>query len=256
MNPLSLPLLKKSSIQQQVVQQFIKRLVLLFVLVLGSFLLIKGIYALGPVQATDTGERKFTVKEFKDMPLEVKVKNLQSTSWHKDIEIEIKNISNKPIYFVLAYLIFPDDKVSDGEVGLPLAFGKRENVRIDHLSDPDDAHIDPGKTYVFKVSEPYRQGFEGRHKRYPNLDKNLLLRFAVISFGDGTGFEVGEPRDRRGKTVSSSEVSNGQGKKKRLRYQARRSLERNLAKTARNPIGHMPCPYFKTGVGTLAARHG
>ncbi|MFN2498410.1 MAG: hypothetical protein ABR557_04915 [Pyrinomonadaceae bacterium] len=257
MNPLSVSFLKKSNAQQRPAQQFIKRLVLLILLVLGSFLLIKGIYALGPVQATDTGERKFKVKEFKDMPLEVKVKNLQSTTWHKDIEIEIKNISDKPIYFVLAYLIFPDDKVSDGEVGIRLMFGKRENIRIDHLADPDDAHIDPRKTYVFTIPEPFRQGFEGRHKRYPDLDKTLLLRFAVISFGDGSGFEVGEPRDHKGKTMPAFEVSNGRVLKKRLLIAAcPRWLEQHQAQRAPEDIRHMPRPYFKADVGTLVARDG
>ena len=45
------------------------------------------------------------------MPLTiVKVRNLQSDTWYNDLGIEVKNVSSKPIYFILAYLIFPDDK--------------------------------------------------------------------------------------------------------------------------------------------------
>jgi hypothetical protein len=202
--------------QQQSIASFTKRLLLLIALGTTSIFVIKGIYVLGQSQSNaPADERKLKVKEFKDMPLKVKIKNLQSKTWHKDLEIEVKNISDKPIYFILAYLTFPDDKVGDGEVGLHLTFGKRENIQIIQLADPGDPHIAPGEIYVFTIPEPFRTNFEGRHKRYPNLDKNLLLRFAVISFGDGTGFEVGEPRDFRGRKVSIFEGSSTQELKKK-----------------------------------------
>jgi hypothetical protein len=203
---------------QQSIASFTKRLLLLIILGAASIFVVKAIYALGQSQSNaPADERKLKVKEFKDMPLKVKVKNLQSKTWHKDLEIEVKNISDKPIYFILAYLIFLDDKVGDGEVGIPLTFGKRENIQIIQLADPEDPHIEPGEGYVFTIPEPFRTNFEGRHKRYPDLDKNLLLRFAVVSFGDGTGFEVGEPRDLRGRKVSIFEGSNTQEIKKRFK---------------------------------------
>ena len=50
------------------------------------------------------------------MPLVVtEVRNLQSETWHKDLEIEVKNISDKPIYSILAFLAFDDIKVVGGE---------------------------------------------------------------------------------------------------------------------------------------------
>ena len=42
----------------------------------------------------------------------------------------------------------------------------------------------------------------------------MFLRFALISFGDGTGFEVGEPRDLRLKESSVLESPEGQTSKK------------------------------------------
>jgi hypothetical protein len=182
---------------------FSKRLFLLIILGIASIFIIKAIYATDQIQSNEApNERKLKVKQFKDMPLEVKVKNLQSKTWHKDLEIEVKNVSNKPIYFILAYLIFPDDKVPNGDVGITLHFGKRENILITHLADATDTHLDPGETYVFTIPEPERTGFQGRHKKYPGLDMSLLFRFGLISFGDGTGFEVGEPRDFRERKVS------------------------------------------------------
>ncbi|MDQ1636854.1 MAG: hypothetical protein QOF62_193 [Pyrinomonadaceae bacterium] len=207
--------------QQQSIASFTKRLLFLIILGAASISVIKGMYVIGQSQSNEpSDERKFKVKEFKDMPVAVKVKNLQSKTWHKDLEIEVKNISDKPIYFILAYLIFPDDKVADGEVGIPLTFGKRENIQIIQIAEPGDPHIEPGEVYAFTIPEPFRTNFEGRHKRYPNLDKNLLLRFAVISFGDGTGFEVGEPRDLRGRKVSVFEGSSTQELKKTIQITA------------------------------------
>ena len=76
-------------------------------------------------------------REFKDIPLAItKVSKLQSDTWYKDLEIEVKNISSKPIYFILAYLDFPDVPVpADGVYGIALEFGARRN--IDYRNDPD-----------------------------------------------------------------------------------------------------------------------
>jgi hypothetical protein len=188
---------------QQSVASFTRRLLHLTILGAASIFLISALSAIGQTQSDEpSDERKFKVKEFKDMPLEVEVKNLQSKTWHKDLEIEVTNVSNKPIYFILAYLIFPDDKVPNGDVGIALHYGKRENILITHLADANDPHLAPGETYIFTIPEPERTGFQARHKKYPDLDKNLLFRFGLISFGDGTGFEVGEPRDFRERKVS------------------------------------------------------
>jgi len=200
--------------QQKTAVSLTKGLLLLILFAVASIFLIKAIYALGASQSPESSvERRFKVREFKDTPLEVKVKNLQSKSWHRDLEIEVKNVSNKPIYFILAYLIFPDETPPNGEAGISLHFGKPENIRIRHVADPKDPHLDPDETYVFTLPEPERSGFEGRHKKHPGLDKNILFRVALVSFGDGTGWELGEPRDKRKKT--SSLAIEGQELKKR-----------------------------------------
>jgi hypothetical protein len=141
----------------------------------------------------DTEERKLKTKTFKDMPLEVRaVKNLQSDTWHKDLEIEVKNISTKPIYFILAYLIFPDVPApGNGQSGIHLYFGDTKNVDVSKIADPQDPHIDPGETFILTIAEQFRKGLKVQHERSPELMKKLELRFSVISFGDGTGFEAG-----------------------------------------------------------------
>jgi hypothetical protein len=140
-----------------------------------SVFLVKGIYTLGSAQSSEAPaqERKLKVTELKDMPLEVKVRNLQSKTWHKDLEIEVKNISGRPIYFIVAYLQFPDDPPPQpgGVWGFSLYYGKPENIRINHLAKVEDEHLDPEKRYVFKFPEDLRAGFEKRHKENPGVDK-------------------------------------------------------------------------------------
>jgi hypothetical protein len=194
------PTKPKSWIDRLLQRTFTKRLLLLIILAAVSIFVIKGIYVLGQSQSNaPADERKFKVKEFKDMPLTVKVTNLQSKTWHRDLQIEVKNISKRPIYFILAYLVFPGETPPNGEVGITLHFGRLENIQIRHLADPADPHLDPNAIYSFTIPEPERSGFEARHKKYPGLDKNLLFRIALVSFGDGTGWELGEPREKKTK---------------------------------------------------------
>lgn len=186
--------------QQKSAVSFTKRLLLLIIFGTASILLIKAIYGLGTTQAAEApNERKFKVKEFKNMPLQIKVKNLQSTQWHRDLQIEVKNISSRPIYYILAYLVFPDETPPTGEAGISLHFGKPENIQIRHLAGHEDLHLDPDETYVFTLPEPERSGFEARHKKEPGRDKNLSFYIAQVSFGDGTGWEASELRDQRKK---------------------------------------------------------
>ena len=155
-----------------------------------SIFLIKVALMLSTAQSNSGEERKFKSKEFRDMPLRVrKVENLQSQTWPNDLEIEIENISNKPIYFINAVLEFPDDPAPNGSSGIKFKFGKLENMDIARLAQPEDEHVDPGKTVVLKVSQVYRKGLMARQQKTPHNFKKLDFWFEIISFGDGTGYE-------------------------------------------------------------------
>jgi hypothetical protein len=143
-------------------------------------------------------ERKLKMKEGISVPLEVKVRNLQSDTWLKDLEIEVKNVGKKPIYSIVAYVMLPDDKRAE-RVGIPLDYGNPKNVDISRYSEAGDPHIDPGDTYVFKIDEQLQKGFEKNVKESPEVYKKLELWFAIISFGDGTGLVNGGSRDHRKK---------------------------------------------------------
>jgi hypothetical protein len=186
-----------------------KRLFHLSLVCLALFFLVKTVLIVSTAQSPEsvTQERNLKLKTFKGMPVVVhKVRNLGSGGWHKDLEIEVKNISNKPIYFMLAYLIFPDQPVpGDGQAGIRLMYGdSKRNGLIDKAAHPEDEHLEPGETYVFTIPEIDRKGLEVRDKKFPERNKKIELKFAMINFGDRTGFEAGSFIDLRGTSLSPS----------------------------------------------------
>jgi hypothetical protein len=149
-------------------------------------------------QIPEKKERTFKARDLKDNPLSVRqVKNLQSDTWHKDLEIEVKNTSTKPIYCILAYLEFPDDPVPVGVAGIAVVYGERKYFDLRRVGDPQDPHLNPGDTYVFTIPEKMKKGLKVQHEKSPNNFNRLQLHFGVISFGDGTGFEAEEFSDYR-----------------------------------------------------------
>jgi len=187
--------------------------IVLMVLVAVPFLVKVG-WSSRAAQSPDSAanERKFKLyREYKDLPLEVRaIRNLHSKSWLKDLEIEVKNVSKKPIYSIVAYLMFPDDKGAE-HVAIPLSYGDPKNQDLDRSAEPDDPHIEPGESYIFKIEERFQQGFEAREKGDPGAYRRFELWITAISFGDGTGVVNGRSKDYRKKT-SITPSSDGQKK--------------------------------------------
>ena len=167
----------------------------------------------GSQSQEDKQERKLKTKDFQDMPLVVRqVRNLKSDSWHKDLEIEVKNVSTKPIYFILAYLKFPDVPVpADGVYGIALEFGKSKYIDYRKDANPQDLHLNPGDTFTFTIPENMRKGLRVRHQGSPEQMKKLEIHFSAISFGDGTGFVAEQLRDRRRKRAHPGVKKNHRG---------------------------------------------
>jgi hypothetical protein len=168
----------------------------LFLILGTAFFLIK-VVDLTAVSSTkaSTQDRKFKKKEFVDMPVRVReVKNLQSETWPNDLEIEVENVSSKPVYFINAVLEFPDD-----QSGIILKYGNLENMDIRRIAKEEDEHLDPDKKTILVVSDVYKKGLLARQKNRPENFKKIELWFEIISFGDGTGFEVSQFLDLRTK---------------------------------------------------------
>jgi hypothetical protein len=127
----------------------------------------------------------------------VEARHLDSDNWYDDLEIDLKNTSTKRIYFVLAYLDFPDVPVPDGVYGVSLDFGADKNIDYRRTPDPDDPYLKPGDTLTWTIPESFRKGLKRHDETLPSTMKKLELHLSVISFGDGTGFVAERFRDRK-----------------------------------------------------------
>jgi hypothetical protein len=145
--------------------------------------------------------RKLRVRSRLDLSLEVKeVRNLQSDTWYKDLEIEVKNVSQKPIYLILAGLTFPDPP-SDRRLAaaINLGFGLPKYIDIRVVGNPLDPHVKPGQTCVLKIGEYYWDILRRRQEKFPERFRSFGMGFNLISFGDQTGVTVNGPEDHRKK---------------------------------------------------------
>ena len=168
----------------------------LLVVVIASLFLFS---RLDPVQsAPQQSKRTFENKIPPQVPLKVKIKkekedkalDPENKNWFRDIEIEITNTSDKPIYFLSLDVIMPDVLTDRGVmVTFPIQYGR--GAFYDHNTKPtrEDVPIEPKETMTFSFEENYKTGYEAwRNKNKKNDPLKLEVWFSHLSFGDGTGF--------------------------------------------------------------------
>jgi hypothetical protein len=141
-------------------------------------------------QSTQKEERELEDKIPKHLPIKVKVKNLNNEKWARDVEVEVTNTGDKPIYHLSLSLFFVDVKMENGDqIGFPLRYGRPEMVDVNVRAIPEDVPIQPGETYVFKATKGLALGWEKfKTKHNKPHPKKVGLRFDALNFGDGTGF--------------------------------------------------------------------
>jgi hypothetical protein len=168
-----------------------KRLFLLLAVGALATFVAKSLYTVSATQATDpSNQRKVKTRNFKDMPVSlVEVRNLQSDTWYEDLEIELKNVSNKRIYFLTAYLTLVDEKSGSGESGVHLSWGNADNLDDQKMAISDSEYVEPGRNLVLTIPKMYLKGLRAKQRLRPHVTRNLRLWFEKTYFGDGTGFE-------------------------------------------------------------------
>jgi hypothetical protein len=141
-------------------------------------------------QSTQKEERELEDKIPKHLPIKVKVKNLNNEKWARDVEVEVTNTGDKPIYYLRLSLYFVDVKMDSGNgIGFPLRYGRPELVDLNNRAIPEDMPIQPGETYVFKTIRGLASGWEKfRSKHRKPHPKKVGIQFEIINYGDGTGF--------------------------------------------------------------------
>lgn len=137
------------------------------------------------------------------LPIEiVAVRNLQKRDhWIRDLEIEIRNISAKPIYGIYLTLVMPDDNARGAPTAVDLEYGRYEVVHPREHALADDKPIGSGETVILRVAEPRWRGYE-THLRSESVSEAATRRLRIliveIGFGDGTGFiNCGVPYPQR-----------------------------------------------------------
>lgn len=152
-----------------------------------------------PAIAQEFGKkRKLRVKSFgkKKAPVIItKVKNLdaEEDDWVGGLEIEVKNVSKRPIYFIMLGIQFPDSQTDkpNVKVGFPVKFGSPRLINLKQTATSSDSSLQPGQSYTFKIPKAQVLGIQTM-KNYKKLTaettKNISATFRIINFGDGTGF--------------------------------------------------------------------
>ncbi|HEY0100296.1 MAG TPA: hypothetical protein VGB76_15205 [Pyrinomonadaceae bacterium] len=126
----------------------------------------------------------------KHLPIKVKIKNLDKENWVREVEVEVKNTGDKPIYYLGFNLQMPEVITETGSVvAVTFRYGRPELGRFESRPTAEDVPIQPGETYVMKVPENDMAGWEAaRDNRKWSEPKKFRLKFYLLHHGDGTGF--------------------------------------------------------------------
>lgn len=172
-----------------------KGLFLLSLFCLISFLFIKSVQISSIAQSE---ERVLEDTIPKHVPIKVKIKkekeksfkDLKNDKWVRDLEIELTNTGDKPIYFLSLILVLPEIVGTTGyNVGFALHYGRPELGDIITKAGPDDIPIKPGETYTFKIAQSLVRGWESESREQKwQPPKKVILHINMLSFGGGTGF--------------------------------------------------------------------
>jgi hypothetical protein len=135
------------------------------------------------------------------------IRNLDEEDWVEKLEVEIKNISDKPIYYIRLVLMLNEIKVAPtfDPLHFVYKFGNSRHINLGSLAEPEDEFIKPGDSLIIKIPQNQVEGWDRlkSEQRFPPIT-NIEFYFELINFGDGTGYFGGEPRSHKPQRVSIS----------------------------------------------------
>lgn len=180
-----------------------KTLLLLFIGIMVTIFVMKAPLTLSVVRAQEERVLENTIP--KDVPLKVKIKkekeesfkDLKNKKWVRELELEVTNTGDKPIYFFDIHLrtnvapgieVILDDMNRDGLLVLTVEYGRAELGDLRSKPGPDDVPIKQGETFIFTIHPGEVGGWEMaiRDGAHPQPTRVQLI-FQSLSFGDGTG---------------------------------------------------------------------
>jgi hypothetical protein len=145
-------------------------------------------------------EKKLSLMVRPEIPLRFEVKNLNSKRWAHDLEVEVTNTSERPIYFFHFYVVLPGIKVAGSTFGFWMHYGRGKLLDFSTPLEKDDVPLLPGEKYTFKIAQGEAKAWETMKEREGRPEpKSIKIAFQSINFGDGTGYDVSGARDTRKK---------------------------------------------------------
>lgn len=165
-----------------------------------------------PVSKTKPIERKPTRRMFENripehLPIKVKIKrekekefrDLENDNWARDLELEVKNVGEKPIYFLWFALEVPEAKIATSHQSFSIMYGRMELADLNNGATVEDLPIMPGETKVLTIEDVGIRGWDEARSRVlvPRIH-GVRVIIQYLSFGDGTGFfgTTGAPRPK------------------------------------------------------------
>ena len=165
--------------------------------IFGALLLLLRM-ASAPSSAQSSGERVIDNLVPRHVPIKIKInenkeralKDMNNDRWTSDLELEVTNTSEKPIYLLELWVAMPEIISENGyRVGFTLRYGRATFVDFDARPVPDDKPIEPKETYVFKIEEKDQQSWAAyKAKEHKGDPQRIEITFTQLSFGEGSGF--------------------------------------------------------------------
>ena len=179
------------------------KIFVLFVVGLFTFAAMKT--TISPAAPSSQSKREVDDRVPAHLPIKIKIKkekeegfhDLKNEHWASAFELEVKNTGGRPIYALSLVWVLPEVKMPDGNsYGSTFKYGRNEFITVPgETPKPEDVAIQPGETYVFKLSRSSVEGWESwaTDNKLPP-PKSVLVFFNFLCFGDGTGWEGPEGR--------------------------------------------------------------
>lgn len=167
-------------------------------LIAANIYTIPGTYTLKTLSKSQIKERYYKKHNWPEGVLEITgIDNLHSELFPEGFQIEVKNISGKPIYHININVLLPDAReYLNGNIGgFNLKFGSTRLVTIGSMAEPLDDKINPGEKYLLKVNESTSKNFftfsENKDLIRAKGTWHIVLDMQHVSFGDGSGYQAG-----------------------------------------------------------------
>jgi hypothetical protein len=148
------------------------------------------------IAKTQQEERKLENLIPKHVPLGIKIrkekekefKDLSNERWARDLEVEVTNTGDKPIYEFYLNLVLDIKDSSGQKLVAPIYYGRAELGDHRVRATKDDVPLKPGESCILKIHPGQLSAWDTirRQDSWPH-PKKVSVEFQLLSFGDGSG---------------------------------------------------------------------